>query len=114
MPKTDVVVIGLGAAGGIAAYALTKAGLSVVGIEAGPYGRVTDFVKQLDELGGYAYRNQLGDAKFNSEIPTYRPNCTSANRPIGISVPMMNGVGGTTVHFGGQSWRYRDDDFKLR
>ena len=51
-PKTDVVIIGMGAAGGIAAYVLTKAGLNVVGIEAGPRLGNNDFVKELDEVGG--------------------------------------------------------------
>jgi gluconate 2-dehydrogenase alpha chain len=114
LPKTDVLIIGLGAAGGIASYVLTKAGLQVVGIEAGPRRSVADFVKQLDEIGGNSYRNQMGDPKFNKEIPTFRPNATSANQPLALTIRMMNGVGGTSVHYGTQSWRYRDDDFKIR
>ena len=35
LPSTDVVVIGLGAAGGVAVLPLTQAGLEVVGLEAG-------------------------------------------------------------------------------
>ena len=35
LKDTDVVVIGLGAAGGVAVWPLTEGGLQVVGIEAG-------------------------------------------------------------------------------
>ena len=41
--RTDVVVIGLGAAGGIAVLPLARAGLDVVGIEAGGSFSVRDF-----------------------------------------------------------------------
>ncbi|HWE61362.1 MAG TPA: GMC family oxidoreductase [Chloroflexota bacterium] len=114
LPKTDIVIIGLGAAGGIASYVLTKAGLRVVGIEAGPNRSLGEFIKQMDEIGGNSYRNQMGEPKFNKEIPTFRPNAQSANQPLSIAIRMMNGVGGTSVHYGTQSWRYRDDDFKMR
>ncbi|MDB5059377.1 MAG: hypothetical protein JWO59_2849 [Chloroflexi bacterium] len=114
LPKTDVVIIGLGAAGGIASYVLTKAGLHVVGLEAGPRLGPNDFTKQLDEIGGNSFRNQLGEPKFNKEIPTFRPNTQSANQPITIAIRMMNAVGGTSIHYGTQSWRYRDDDFAAR
>ena len=35
LPKTDVAVIGLGAAGGLAVLPLARAGLKAVGLEAG-------------------------------------------------------------------------------
>ena len=105
---TDVVIIGLGAAGGIASYVLTQAGLNVVGVEAGPYYSMTDFAKQFDEIGGGTVRNQLGSSKFNNEIPTWRPDARSASRPVGDAIPMNNGVGGSSIHYGTQSWRYAD------
>src|ERR1700730_10970936 len=114
LPKTDVVIIGLGAAGGIASYVLTTAGLHVVGIEAGPRLGANDFTKELDEIAGNSHRNRLGDPKFNKEIPTWRPNANSANQPLSIAIRMMNAVGGTSIHYGTQSWRYRDDDFAAR
>jgi gluconate 2-dehydrogenase alpha chain len=114
--KTDVVLIGMGAVGGIAAYVLTKAGLNVVGIEAGPRLGNADFVKQFDEVGGSSFlRNELGGPKFNREIPTWRPNAQSPTSPPPGGVGgMANLVGGTTVHYGAQSWRFRVDDFKIR
>ena len=37
LKPVDVVVVGLGAAGGTAVWPLAEAGLDVVGIEAGPH-----------------------------------------------------------------------------
>jgi gluconate 2-dehydrogenase alpha chain len=111
---TDVLIIGMGAAGGIASYVLTKAGLNVVGIEAGPRLSVTDFIKSLDELGvGITFRNSLGAPKFNREIPTWRINANSPNQPP-VVYPMANCVGGTTVHFTGEYWRFLEDEFTIR
>ena len=35
LAKIDVVIVGMGAAGGVAALPLTNAGLKVIGLEAG-------------------------------------------------------------------------------
>ena len=47
-PETDVVIVGLGAAGGIAAHVLTRAGLDVVALEAGP--RLDPSMMAQDEI----------------------------------------------------------------
>jgi gluconate 2-dehydrogenase alpha chain len=112
LPKVDVVIVGLGAAGGIASHVLTQAGLNVVGIEAGPYRTNADFIKQLDEIGGTIY-NQLGP-KYNLDLPTWRPNAQSPTQPPAIAIKMANGVGGTSVHYNAQSFRFTEDDFKIR
>ena len=113
--KTDVVIIGMGAAGGIASYVLTKAGLNVVGIEAGPRLTRHDFIKRLDELGeGCQTRNSLGGPKYNREIPTWRVNAHAPTKPAVVGVAMANCVGGSSVHYGAQSWRMHEDDFTIR
>ena len=48
LKDTDVVVIGLGAAGGVAALPLAQAGIDVVGLEAGTWLTRRDFAP--DEL----------------------------------------------------------------
>lgn len=114
LPKVDVVIIGLGAAGGIASYVLTKAGINVVGLEAGPRLDRGDFIKGLDEISGGYLRNALGEPKFNKEIPTWRPNeRTKVTQSYGAS-GMVNAVGGTSIHYSEQSWRFRTDDFRIR
>lgn len=115
LSKKDVVIIGLGAAGGVAAHVLTQAGLNVVGIEAGPHLTTDDFVKRLDEVGeGFSYRNSMGGPKFNREIPTVRPNAQTPAGPPTAVYAMANAVGGSSIHYGAQSWRFLEDDFKLR
>jgi gluconate 2-dehydrogenase alpha chain len=114
LPKADVVIIGLGAAGGIAAHVLTQAGINVVGIEAGPRLDVGDFLANDDEISG-AIRNWTGATKFNHEVPTWRPDPSSPTAPPPIpAVRMANMVGGTSVHYGTQQWRFRADDFTIR
>ena len=112
--EVDVLIIGTGAAGGTAAYVLAENGLNVVALEAGPRLGLKDYVKRLDEVGeGFATRNSLGGPKFNREIPTWRPNKRSPIQPT-AAVGMANGVGGSTVHFGAQYWRFLEDDFRVR
>ena len=41
--KTDVVIVGVGAAGGILAAELAKAGMKVIGLERGPRLKTADF-----------------------------------------------------------------------
>lgn len=114
LPTTDVVIIGLGAAGGIAASVLTEAGLDVVAIEAGPRLNNDDFLANDDEISG-AILNWTGEPKYNHELPTWRPDANSPTAPPPIPpVPMANMVGGTSVHYGTQSWRFRADDFTVR
>ena len=48
LKKTDVVIVGVGAVGGVAALPLAQAGLEVIGIEAGTWLTPRDFAP--DEL----------------------------------------------------------------
>jgi len=43
LKKTDVVIVGLGAVGGVAALPLARAGLEVIGLEAGSWLTPRDF-----------------------------------------------------------------------
>ena len=110
LKKTDVVIIGLGAAGGVACLPLAQAGVEVIGIESGPRLSTRDMAP--DELrlsrGVWPGRPQ----KVRDEGPTSRPNASvEANR---TNHPMMNGVGGTSLHYFALSWRFNPWDFKVR
>jgi len=113
LPERDVVVIGLGAAGGLAATLLADAGLEVVGIEAGPRHRRQEYVP--DEIE-HESRNVLGAAKANHEIPTVRRTSTEEARPAKGTrgLVMMNGLDGSKVHSTNISWRLLPWNFKSR
>jgi len=107
---TDVVVIGLGAAGGVAVLPLTQAGLDVIGLEAGGQMSRRDFAPDeiRNNVRGWP---MLTSHKTNQEAPTFRA------RPTGNAVqgghPMMNAVGGTSLHYWAQHWRLNPWDFKV-
>src|SRR3954470_20675433 len=107
--KTDVVIIGVGAAGGILAAELGKAGMKVIGLERGPRLKTADF--QLDELR-YFQRQDLRPNMKRQPV-TWRANSTSN----AVTMPFLNNgnqAGGGTVHYGAVSWRLHDDDFRAR
>ena len=109
--QADVVVIGLGAAGGTAVLPLCEAGLDVVGIEAGGSYAPRDF--PADEIRN-DIRNWLGRVKVNNEVPTQRLSPTSPTTQAVAPARMMNAVGGTSIHWTCQSWRLSPWDFRAR
>lgn len=111
--RADVVLVGVGGVGGFIAPVLARAGLNVVGLEAGPYWRLEDF--QPDELGATYYcRAEMG-AKFKSETPRWRRNESEVTRELTFSLGrMMNGVGGSVIHYGGWLRRFPAHNFRLR
>ena len=70
LKKTDVVVIGLGATGGVAVLPLTQAGVDVVGLEAGAWMQTADFAP--DESATTFARGRRPVQKTHHEIPTHR------------------------------------------
>jgi gluconate 2-dehydrogenase alpha chain len=109
--KTDVVVVGLGAVGGVAVLPLARAGLEVIGLEAGDWLTGRDFAP--DELRNNFRGWPQSVQKANTEIPTHRPNASAPYSPRFPIHPMMNAVGGTSVHYWAQSWRLNPWDFKV-
>jgi gluconate 2-dehydrogenase alpha chain len=111
LKKTDVVVIGLGATGGVAVLPLCQAGIEVVGLEAGTWLGNRDFAP--DELRNNFRAWPQAVQKANREIPTHRPNAAAPYSNRGAIHPMMNAVGGTSLHYWAQSWRLSPWDFKV-
>src|SRR6266480_4497537 len=108
--KTDVAIIGVGAAGGILAAELSKAGMRVIGLERGPRLTTQDF-EPHDELR-YFQRQDLRPNIKRQPI-TWRPNADTRATPIPVQ-NYGNQAGGGTVHYGAVSWRMHEDDFRAR
>jgi gluconate 2-dehydrogenase alpha chain len=111
LESTDVVIVGLGAVGGIAALPLVQAGLDVIGLEAGTWLTKRDFAP--DELRNNYRAWPQSIQKANQEVPTHRPTAKSLSSPRPAIHPMMNAVGGTSLHYWAQSWRLHPWDFKV-
>ena len=108
--KTDVVIVGVGAAGGILAAELAKAGMKVIGLERGPRLKTEDF-NPHDELRYFQRQDLRPNVK--REPVTWRPNANARANPM----PVLNNgnqAGGGTVHYGAVSWRLHEDDFRAR
>jgi choline dehydrogenase-like flavoprotein len=115
--RVNAVVIGAGAAGGIVAKELSTAGLSVVLLERGKWYTPADCRK--DDL-----RNQrttfLGNA-FGPEDEGNPRVWVDKNGAAHTVLPSEGAyqnnaacVGGGTLSYGAQAWRYMPQDFKMR
>jgi gluconate 2-dehydrogenase alpha chain len=108
----DVVIVGVGAMGGIVAPVLAEAGLKVVGLEAGAWRTSSDFVP--DELGVTFYCRASMSTKFETETPRWRRQPSQAEtEPAMFSFGrMMNSVAGSVIHYG--AWLRRFHPFHFR
>src|SRR5262245_9853893 len=100
LPGTDVVVIGLGGAGGVAVLPLAQAGIEVIGLEAGGWLSRRDFAP--DELRNNLRGWPQSVPKAHQEVPTARANASSSPEARPGLHPMMNAVGGTSLHYWAQ------------
>src|SRR3954471_14495067 len=92
---------------------LTKAGLTVVGLERGGPRGVSNWADDHDELR-YAIRYELFQNVAN-ETWTMRHNLSETALPIrqlGSFLP-GTGLGGAGVHWNGQNWRFHPRDFTM-
>jgi gluconate 2-dehydrogenase alpha chain len=108
--KTDVVIVGVGAAGAILAAELGKAGMKVIGLERGPRLKTADF-EPHDELR-YFQRQDLRPNVKRSPV-TWRTSRDGRARRL-PTLSYGNQAGGGTVHYGSLSWRFHEDDFRAR
>ena len=107
--EVDFVVIGIGAAGGVVTKELTTGGFKVVALEQGPWRHEKDF--KHDEL------NVMFRAGLTND-PRKQPNTfrkTSAERAVKQqAVEYGRMVGGGSVHFTTNYWRFHPEDFRER
>ena len=101
----DFVIVGAGAAGGVLARELSVAGFSVVVLEQGPWLRTKDF--RHDEL---ASLNAALTNDYKRQPNTLRESETEVAQ-LAPAVGYGRCVGGGTVHFTGNYWRFHEIDF---
>src|SRR5215472_9792878 len=117
MKAVDAVMVGMGWSGSIMARELTKAGLTVVGLERGAEKSPReDFAlpRIRDELK-YRVRQEL---MLDTAIETH----TLRNNPSELALPMRkwdvppvgDGLGGAGAHWNGVTWRFLPSEFVLR
>ncbi|MGC8524306.1 MAG: GMC family oxidoreductase [Acidibrevibacterium sp.] len=117
LKPVDAVIIGFGWSGALLAEALSRAGLSVIALERGPYrDTAEDFPpsRAPDELR-YAVRHDLVVKPAENTI-TFRNRSDQTALPVrawGSFLP-ASGAGGGGVHWNGQTWRFRPSDFTLK
>lgn len=96
--EVDFCIVGAGAAGGVLAYRLAQAGLSVVVIEAGPFwDPASDFVSDELTMRKLAWQDT---------------RLVAGNDPLTLAHNNSGrGVGGGTTHFTGVFLRFHESDF---
>jgi gluconate 2-dehydrogenase alpha chain len=112
LKPTEAVVIGLGAAAGVAVLPLTRAGIRVAALEAGTWMQHDQF--SPDEIHNNVRALVTTGSKTRREIPTFRRGSDQRARPAESGMTMMNAVGGTSIHYYANSWRFHPWDFKAR
>ena len=114
LPRVDAVCIGVGWAGGILAAELTKAGMSVVGLERGGPRGPEHLRHGHDELR-YQVDKELAQPPA---VETWTLRHTRRERALPIrrvgAFAPASGVGGSGVTWAGQTWRFSPRDFAMR
>ena len=109
----DYVVVGSGAAGGVLAKELATAGMQVVVLEAGPRRGPADF--RHDELST-VFQNDMLASREAGQPQTFRlkpdHKAQLSNQPPPAFYAQT--LGGSSVHFTGNYWRFRPVDFNER
>lgn len=117
LKPVDVVTIGVGLTGSLAALELAETGLKVVGLERGaPRYTVPDFQSPAihDELR-FSIRKAMMQDNVKVAV-SFRNNADQTALPIRRWESFLpgQGLGGSFVHWNGQSFRFQVADFIYR
>lgn len=110
--RVDFVIVGSGAAGGTIACELARAGLSVVVLEQGPRLWPANF--EHDELKYWFMGGITNDVSRNPQTFRNDPLKKAEQVFVRPSLWYARTVGGTSVHYTANYWRFREIDFNER
>jgi len=117
LKEVDAVMVGMGWTGSIMARELTKAGLTVVGLERG---------EDITPREHFALPNVRDELKYSQRLELIQDpaleTVTFRHRPSESALPMRRmgsflpgtTVGGSANHWGGLTWRYHPTDHLTR
>lgn len=110
--RVDVLVIGSGAAGGAVTKRLAEKGVQVVCLEQGDWRKPSDYQSSGSDYEAQMQRPQFSFSPNERKRPEDYPVLSAGqNSP---DVEMVNGVGGTTVHWNAQFLRLHPSDFRVK
>ena len=115
--QVDFVIVGAGAAGGVMAKELSSAGFQVVVLEQGPYKHEKDF--KHDELQFKDIFNppNIGQPALMNDHRRQPNTFRKTENEKAVEQPVVGYgqcVGGGTVHFTANYWRFHEIDFEER
>jgi gluconate 2-dehydrogenase alpha chain len=116
LKPVDVVTIGVGLTGSMAALEMVQSGLQVVGLERGvPRFTVPDFQSAIHDELRFSIRKAMMQDNVKVAV-TFRNNSNETALPIRRWESFLpgQGLGGSFVHWNGQSFRAQVADFVLR
>lgn len=107
------MIVGSGASGGVLAKELAVAGFDVVVLEQGPYRRNDDF--SHDEWGVF-FQGEMSNHPVWNDPQSFRASEQVQAGPLRDGPPALYArtVGGSSVHFSANYWRFRPVDFMER
>ena len=110
----DFIVIGSGAAGGVMARELSRAGFDVLVFEQGPRREAHEF--EHDELSYWFNYGLTNDPEHHPQTFRKTPADAAVRAAPGALLPLTYArtVGGSTAHFAANYWRFHEVDFNER
>lgn len=110
--RTDVLVIGSGAAGAALTWRLTELGARVTCLEQGDWIDPASFASAKPTYESHLVRGDFNFSPNTRKRPEDYPVTTAGEDPPYIM--MFNAVGGTTIHWQAHFPRFHPSDFRVR